>query len=93
VYYVYLLQYGNEEKYYIGCTGDLKKRLEEHRNGKGCQTTKSVEDSGLWKLVYYEGYQEKSDATRREAKLKQYGSSRGHLKRRARDSIDTTDHS
>ena len=86
--YVYLLQYDNKEKYYIGCTGDLKKRIKEHRNGQGCQTTKGVEDSGLWKLVYYEAYQEKSDATRRETKLKDYGAARGHVYNRARDSID-----
>jgi len=82
VYYVYLLQYGNKEKYYIGCTGDLKKRIKEHQNGQGCQTTKSVEDSTKWKIAYAEIYRTQEAAYTREKKLKQYGSALQRLKQR-----------
>ena len=89
MHYVYLLQYRNEEKYYIGCTGDLNNRVDEHQDGSGCATTARVKDPGKWQLVYYEAYGAKSDATRREQKLKDYGAARGHLYNRTRDSIDT----
>lgn len=91
MHYVYLLRYKGEQsgKYYIGCTKNLRKRIEEHKDSAGCQTTQNVDDSTQWKLIYYEAYREKSDATRREARLKDYGAARGHLYKRVKDSIDT----
>jgi putative endonuclease len=82
MHYVYLLQYGNEEGYYTGCTGDLKKRIKEHRNGQGCQTTKGVEDPTRWKIVYAEIYRTQEAVYTREKKLKQYGSALQRLKQR-----------
>jgi putative endonuclease len=36
MYYVYILKsINNNAKTYIGCTGDLKRRLKEHNEGKG----------------------------------------------------------
>ena len=82
MYYVYLLQYGNEERHYIGCTKNLRKRVREHRAGNGGQTTTRVSDPDKWRLIYYEAYPTKSAAHDREEKLKQYGSALQKLKKR-----------
>ena len=84
MYYVYLLQYtkADTNKHYIGCTENLQKRLKEHKNGIGCQTTQNVENPAKWKLVYYEAYATQSAAYDREEKLKQYGSALQRLKKR-----------
>ena len=77
MYYVYVLQSMNG-KIYVGCTNDLERRLEEHRQGKTYTTSRMKE----LKLVYYEGYMNKKMAFEREKKLKQYGSSYHGLMRR-----------
>jgi len=72
MYYVYLLK--NEyNKIYIGYSCDLGRRVEEH--GK------------TWELVYYEAYRAKKDAILRERKLKHYGNSLAHLKKRLSHSL------
>ena len=53
---------------YTGCTNDLKKRVRTHQEGKGGKYTHShlpVE------LVYYETFEKKTDAMRREVEVKQ----------------------
>ena len=41
MFYVYLLQSVNfPERFYVGCTGDLKRRLKEHNDGKSIYTNK-----------------------------------------------------
>jgi len=84
MYYVYLLKYtkSSSSKHYIGCTKDLEMRIEEHKDGAGCQTTQNVDDSTQWKLIYYEAYRTQSAAYDREEKLKQYGSALQRLKKR-----------
>jgi putative endonuclease len=66
MYYTYILQ--NEDKsLYIGYSSDLKQRIQDHSNGKGCKTTKNKTG---WKLIYYEAYLDKEDAIGREKFLK-----------------------
>jgi len=65
-YYVYVLQSEKDHKFYVGCTGDIKKRLEEHNNGK-VSTTKSRRPL---KLIYWEGCLNQQDAASREKYLK-----------------------
>ena len=53
---------------YTGWTNDLKKRVRTHQEGKGGKYTHShlpVE------LVYYETFEKKTDAMRREVEVKQ----------------------
>jgi putative endonuclease len=53
--------------YYTGWTNNLQKRLDDHNSGKGAKYTKSrlpVE------LVYYESFETKEEAMRREAAIK-----------------------
>lgn len=65
-HFVYILQASNG-KYYIGYTTDLKRRMGQHKNGRG---SKFVRGFGFQKLLYYESHSTKSKALKREAKLK-----------------------
>ena len=65
--YVYILRC-NDDSLYTGWTNDLDKRIKEHSNGKGAKYTKArlpVE------LVYFEEYENKIEAMRREYAIKQ----------------------
>lgn len=77
MYYTYLLKNIKDKSWYIGYTSDLKKRLAQHVNGRGAETTKRK--SG-WELIYYEAYLNKKDAEGRERFLKS-GSGRKYLKK------------
>lgn len=64
---VYVLENQTDSSWYIGYTSDLKRRVEDHNNGKGCRTTSLMKD---WKLMYYEAYINKADVVGREKFLK-----------------------
>lgn len=76
MFYVYLLESKKDSSWYIGYSGDLKKRFESHNNGKNSST----KNKKPWKLIYYEAYIEKDDAKGREIFLKS-GSGRRFLKK------------
>lgn len=63
---MYILKSLIAEKYYIGCTSDLEKRIKEHNSAK----TKSTKPYLPWKIIYYENYLGKSEAYKREWHLK-----------------------
>ncbi len=66
MYYCYILYSDILDKYYIGHTNDLESRLKKHlTNHKGF--TGSVSD---WKIVYYEIFENKTDAYARERAIK-----------------------
>jgi len=65
-YYIYVLQSGKDHNFYIGLTGDIKKRLEEHSSGKVSQT----KSRRPLELIYWEGCLNQKDAARREKYLK-----------------------
>lgn len=75
MYYVYILENQDDKSFYIGYTQNLKQRIKEHLSSRGCRTTKLKKN---WKLIYFEGYIEKKDATGREKFLKG-GSGRKYL--------------
>ena len=77
MYYVYILEKASDKTWYIGYTSDLRRRIEEHNSGKGGKTTSQ---SKSWKLIYYEAYLNKEDATGREVFLKS-GSGHKFLKK------------
>lgn len=65
--YVYILRC-NDDSLYTGWTNNLEKRIKAHSNGKGAKYTKArlpVE------LVYFEEYEDKIEAMRREYAIKQ----------------------
>jgi putative endonuclease len=80
VWHVYVLRDSKGGKLYVGLTGDLDRRLVEHRSGQ-TQTTSSFTKP---ELVYFEGCLNKKDAARRELQLKT-GFGRGYLTRRLQD--------
>lgn len=61
-YYVYILLSLKDGKFYIGFTGNLRARLEQHKSGQVTSTSKRLPI----KLIYYECYKEESDARRNE---------------------------
>jgi putative endonuclease len=54
---------------YIGVTNDLRRRLEEHRLGKGSDFVKKY---GVTRLVYVESYDDPETAIAREKQLKKW---------------------
>ncbi len=67
-YFVYILQSIKSNKYYIGQTNDLEKRLFYHNSGY----SKSTKGGIPWKLVYKEVYNSRAEAMKREKLLKSY---------------------
>lgn len=53
---------------YTGWTNNLEKRMKDHNDGKGAKYTKARRPVVL---AYYEEYETKSDAMRREYEIKQ----------------------
>jgi putative endonuclease len=65
-YYIYLLQSELNQAFYIGYTGNIKRRLLEHNNGLNFSTKREKP----WRLIFFEGYINEKDAKRREKYLK-----------------------
>ena len=62
---------------YTGCTNDIEKRIKAHNEGKGAKYTKSRRPV---KLVYYEEFQTKEEAMKREYAIK-------HMRRKEKEKI------
>jgi putative endonuclease len=80
--YIYVIMTNNFNRYYIGVTNDLNRRLGEHNEGLN-KSTRGKE----WILVYIEGYISRSFAERREQQLKRNGRMRQFLIKRIRESL------
>jgi len=65
-YRVYILKSCVRQRYYIGCTSDIDKRLKEHNAGK----TKSTKPYIPWKVLHTEIFENKNEAYKREWHLK-----------------------
>jgi putative endonuclease len=68
MWYTYILQSEKDGKYYIGSTSNLEQRLYKHNAG----ATISTKHRRPLKLVYSEGFNTKSEAIKREYKIKSY---------------------
>ncbi|MDD5340944.1 MAG: GIY-YIG nuclease family protein [Patescibacteria group bacterium] len=66
MYYTYVLLSKRDKNFYIGHTGDLKKRFKEHNEGK----SRSTKPRRPFDLIYYEAGLNLVDAIRREKFLK-----------------------
>jgi len=71
MYFVYILQSEKDKNLYIGFTDNLKRRLEEHNQGKNF----SIKTRIPLKLIFYEALPTLEEAVERE---KFYKSGRGH---------------
>jgi len=63
---VYVLYSSKYDQIYIGQTDDLKDRLERHNTGKSRYTKRYIP----WELIYFEEYETRSEAMKREKELK-----------------------
>ena len=64
--YVYILQSVKDKNLYIGCTSDLKKRINIHNDGR----VESTKNRRPLKIIYYEAFLNRHDAFTREQWLK-----------------------
>jgi putative endonuclease len=67
-YYVYIIRC-KDGSYYTGHAKDAKKRFELHKKGRGARYTRMHEPE---ELVYVESFESRSEAMRRERKIKTY---------------------
>ena len=62
-FFVYIVYNELGDKYYIGQTYCLEKRIAEHNAGLSKYTSKY---KGGWKMVYFEKYDSRAEAMKRE---------------------------
>jgi len=75
--YVYILQSTSDlERYYVGCTADLKRRIADHNAGLSPHTSKFAP----WTLLTYVAFSDHAIADKFEMYLKS-GSGRAFAKR------------
>lgn len=64
--FVYIIKCG-DNSLYTGWTNNLEKRFKEHCEGKGAKYTRG---RGPLELIYFETYEDKRQAMRRECEIK-----------------------
>jgi len=75
--YVYMLESeSHSDRHYVGCTYDLKRRVDDHNKGQSTHTKKFMP----WKLLGYIAFANEEKADEFEAYLKT-GSGRAFAKR------------
>jgi len=62
----YILQSEKSGRYYIGHSSDLEQRLTAHNAGN----VRATRNKGPWKCVYFNEYDTKIEANRRELEIK-----------------------
>ncbi|VAW20065.1 hypothetical protein MNBD_BACTEROID01-1456, partial [hydrothermal vent metagenome] len=65
-----------DNSFYIGYTSNIVQRLEYHNSGKSRYTSRKMP----WELVYFEEFESKADALKREVFLKKQKNTRFYLK-------------
>ena len=68
----YILRSEASQRFYVGSTDDLFRRLSEHERGHSLATR----GRGPWKLVYKEEFPNLQEARRRELEIKRWKSAR-----------------
>lgn len=68
MYYIYIAECG-DGTLYTGYTVDLEKRIQAHNEGKGAKYTRG---RAPIVLKYYEEFNSKNDALKRESEIKKY---------------------
>ena len=84
MYYAYVIKSLIKKWVYIGCTDDLRRRIQQHQAGK----TSSTKPYRPFKLIYYEAYLSKADARKREYQLKHHNQSKELLLKQVENSLN-----
>jgi len=66
MFYTYILESLRDKNLYVGYTNDLRRRFEEHNNGR----VEITRHRRPFKLIYYEAFLNQQDATSREKYFK-----------------------
>jgi len=66
MYYTYVLYSENHNRFYIGMSTDVEKRLSEHNSGK----TKSTKGYRPWVVLFIDEFETRAEAREREVYLK-----------------------
>jgi len=70
---VYALYNQTRDKIYIGITANLGKRIARHNRQLSCKKSSfTYKNSGNWKLIHKEIYNNRAEALKREKQLKSY---------------------
>lgn len=69
-YFIYILR-SSSNKLYVGQTNNINSRVEQHIN-KDWKAAKFTKDNNGFKLVYFEEFQTRIEAMRRETQLKNW---------------------
>lgn len=72
MYFVYIIHSQVTNRFYIGSSKNVHRRVIQHNSG----STRSTKSGIPWKIVTTEEFQQKSDALRRERQIKSYKSGR-----------------
>ncbi len=86
MFYVYAIQSQKDNRIYVGMTGNVDRRINEHNAGKN-QSTAFYKP---WRLIYVEQIATRPDARKREIWLKS-GIGKEYLKKWLRSSTDRID--
>ena len=84
MYFVYIIKSRKSGKFYIGCTNNLRRRIEEHNNGLSQATKPYVP----WQIMYYEAYRSGKEAYHRERNLKLRSNARNQLRARIKETLN-----
>ncbi len=66
MFFIYIIYSEKVGKYYVGCTSELERRLEQHNSGQSTYTKRGIP----WELVYSETFYSLSKARKREIEIK-----------------------
>ncbi|MBW6457840.1 MAG: GIY-YIG nuclease family protein [FCB group bacterium] len=66
MYFTYILYSKTSDRYYVGYTSDLSKRLEKHNDGNSRSTKSGIP----WEIIYHEEFELKTEAQARERAIK-----------------------
>ena len=82
-FYVYMIisKHNDKLQSYVGYTNNLGNRIRLHNTSKGAKFTKGK----LWRLIYFEKYQNKVEAMKNEYKLKKNYKLRSKIKKKFLD--------
>ncbi|RPJ28154.1 MAG: GIY-YIG nuclease family protein [Chloroflexi bacterium] len=69
LFFVYILRSQRLERYYVGSTENVEKRLHEHNSGKSASTRAGMP----WELIHTECFRTRSEAMLQERKIKARG--------------------